>query len=189
VTGDVAERMAAKDQILDVINTWSRAISRRDWDLLRTCYHVDGMDFHGSVDTGVDGFVEWLTAYHEHISQAIFFNTNSIVEFVDSDHAFVETNVLGLQRYTTAARDARAQFLGPDAAEVELNVQFCGRYLDTFERRAGEWRILVRRTVYETVEGSEARGPLPAEGSGLVVARRDADDPLWQARSQAGLKR
>jgi hypothetical protein len=183
------EQLVAKDEIIDVINTWSRAISRRDWKLLRACYHVDGLDFHGSVDTDVEGFVAWLVDYHQHISQAIFYNTNTIVEFLDADHAFVETNVLGLQRYTAAAHEARTQFLGPDAPEVELVVQFCGRYLDTFERRDGDWRIAVRRTVYETVDGAEAAGPLPVAGGGLAVASRGADDPLWLARTDAGLGR
>lgn len=179
----------AKDEIVDVINRWSRAISRQNWDLLRSCYHPDGVDHHGAVDAGVDAFIEWLQGYHRHISQAIFFNTNSLLEFAGPEKAFVETNVLGLQRYTTAAQEARAQFLGEAAAEreVELTVQFCGRYLDTFTHRDGQWRIEVRRTVYETVDGAEARGPLPTDADGLVAARPDAHDPLWSARGEAGI--
>jgi hypothetical protein len=188
-TEETIRRLIDRQEITDVINLWSRGAQRKDWDLLRSCYHDDGLDLHGSIDGNVDEFVEWMKGYHATITQVMFCNTNTIIEFVDDDHAFVETNCIGFQRYTRDAQDARVAFLGPEYAdkEVEIDMFFAGRYLDQFDRRDGKWRIAKRVVVYEKAEPTEARGPLPGPESGLIVQTRGDDDPLFTERAEAGL--
>lgn len=189
-TAEELQRLVDKDQITDVLYQWSRGVERKDWDLVRACYTEDARDEHGSVNSNVDDFISWMRAYHTHIEHAVFNSTNILIEFIDADRAFVETHGTSMQRYSSAARDARVTFLGDEwrDKEVPVRVHFAGRKLDEFTRRDGKWRIAKRRQVYEMVDARPAEPGL-AMGEDFLVFRRDADDPLYAARVDAGLNR
>lgn len=184
-------RLRDREEIRRLFFVWSEAAGRCDWETFRNCYHEDAVveaAWHRDIATR-DEFVDWMKVYHSEIQQTIFFNTNVLIEFTGQDLAFAESHALALQRYTADARDARIGFLGPEYAhrEVETDVFFTGRYLDQVERRDGTWRLLRRETVFETIQGSEARVALPHRSSGMVVSERDREDPLWAARDRLGL--
>jgi hypothetical protein len=73
---------------------------------------------------------------------------------------------------------------GPDARELII----WGRYLDHYERRAGEWKFLKRQLVFDhgTIK------PVDAEGMAVLSADAqngtdDAQDPSWAMALLKGL--
>ncbi|MGW6332978.1 nuclear transport factor 2 family protein [Nocardia rhamnosiphila] len=182
--------LTSKEEIRDVIYQWSRGVARKDWVLVRSCYTDDAVDNHGSVNGGVDGFIEWMESYHSTIEEVIFYSTNILIEFVDVDTAFVESHGISFQRHSAAAKEARVTFLGPDWADknVPIAIDFAGRKLDTFVRRDGVWRIAARNQVYESINARVA-GPAKIDAPDFRVSRRDPQDALFDARVAAGLSR
>jgi len=187
-TTEELRRLVDKDRVTDVLMQWNRGVERKDWDLVRACYTEDARDEHGSVNSNVHDFVEWMKSYHAHIEHVVFNATNILIEFADDDHAFVESHGTSMQRYGPEARDARVTFLGEEWADraTAVRVQFAGRKLDQFVRRDRTWRIANRRQVYGMVDARPAEPALALSGN-FLVSRRDQTDPLYQARIDAGL--
>ncbi len=62
-----------KQEIEEVVLRYCRGIDRRDFDLVRACYHPDARDHHGSFDGTVEEFVAWvdgLTARYRCLREA-----------------------------------------------------------------------------------------------------------------------
>jgi hypothetical protein len=124
---------ADKMELLELLHRYCRAIDRRDYDLLRTVYHLDGIDDHGGLYSGSaedfivkavpQGLAPYAITTHQ-IMNATF--------KVDGDRAEGESSVLC------------AHISKDDPLD---NTIVSGRYLDKFERRNGEWRILHRKTM------------------------------------------
>src|SRR5437667_429045 len=47
-----------KSEINEVVTRYCRGVDRRDWELVRSCYHPDAIDDHGRFVGGPDEFVE-----------------------------------------------------------------------------------------------------------------------------------
>ena len=62
---------------------------------------------------------------------------------------------------------------------------FGGRYLDVFERRAGEWRIARRRVIMDYFQRQPASSDLGVFGSLEITGGHSPADPLydWYRRS------
>ena len=57
MASDLDPRLAGlldKQEIEEVVLRYCRGIDRRDFDLVRSCYHPDARDRHGSFDGTVD---------------------------------------------------------------------------------------------------------------------------------------
>ena len=69
---------------------------------------------------------------------------------------------------------------------VNLKLQTYGRWIDRFERRNGEWRVIDRKGVYERVD----EHPLPAgpwlRFGSLTDAPRDKTDPSYAIFDRSG---
>ena len=74
-----------------------------------------------------------------------------------------------------------------DAQGQPLETFLCGRYVDRFERRAGEWRVAARTVVYDWVRQT----PLPAISDAELfgvrqpTGGRQPNDPLYELLRQA----
>jgi len=134
------EELLAKQQIMDAMARYARGIDRRDEALVRSAYHEDSIDHHGfgndstgwglaaKVRTDGTGFpVEWESTMHVLGQHYIEVEGDTAV----SEVYFVSTSWL---------RD-------PEGMPWRLVSQ--GRYLDRWERREGEFRILERTVVYD----------------------------------------
>lgn len=177
-------------EIQQVLYRYARGVDRRDWDLVRSTYHPDGYDDHGNYKGGIDGFIESLTKRHATVEQSMHVLANCLIEFAGADRALVETYFSTYQRLSPAAGESRRIYLRgqPIRDDEAVEGTVYGRYVDVFERRAGEWRVLRRTVVFEVYKGS----PAPA-GGGMperwTRASRDGDDPVEQARRELGLGR
>ena len=133
------EALLDREAIRAVIIDFARAVDRRDWDLLRSCFHPDGRDDHGVFAGDAGEYVEWVAAnLPQFAERTMHFVGNVIVELEGPDVARSEAYVVGYHRYTRED-GIRADWIA------------AGRYLDRFEKRGGAWKIAARQMIWEWV--------------------------------------
>ena len=132
---DALERLVVEAEIRRVVLRYCRGIDRMDRELVRSCYHHDARDVHGSFDGGVDEFLDWVWRLLARYDATAHYVANQLVELdaEDADRAGVETYGVAVHRAASG--------------EPHLNLTTGFRYLDRFERRDGEWRIAHRVAV------------------------------------------
>lgn len=160
------QEMLDKQDIHDALLRYCRSIDRCDPDLLRTVYHPDATDDHGTFVGGVDAFVEWvMQGLHEQFIVTTHALSNVLIE-VDGDTAHAESYV---NSFHLGERDGQM-----------YEFTFCGRYVDRFERRQGEWKIANRVTVFDW----ESTRPAPVDqwlpdGAFPHTGKRSREDPVY----------
>lgn len=181
-------RIEDRLEIQALVYRWCRSLDRRDWDLMRSCFHPDGHDDHGMFVGGVEDMIAWLKERHAEIRQSMHQAGNMLIEFAGPDRAVVETYVIAEQHYPESARAARIAMLGEEAGALkgEVVTRGSGRYVDIVERRDGVWRVLRRTVVYETLSAHVAP-ELPKINPSFVVQRRDKEDAIYRALREEGL--
>jgi hypothetical protein len=150
-------------EIHDVVLRYCRGVDRLDLELVRGCYHPDGVDHHTGFDGPVDEYLPWVSEALRRFAGTMHIIGNHYVE-LDGDRARSET-------YGTAVH------WGEPADDPRRNFTSGFRYVDRMERRAGRWAIAERWAVREWTR-SDAGRHLAREGAG-PVGRRDRDDPLY----------
>jgi ketosteroid isomerase-like protein len=164
-TDDLLRDLLDERQIRSLIYRYCRAIDRRQYDDLRSCYHPDATDHHGDFYGSVEEFVAYCAQGLDSFERTLHFIGNLEIE-VHGDTARSEAYVLALARL--AASDGKR----------ERDNTVALRYLDDLERRDGQWRILRRVCVYEWTRTDEV-----PEGWGLPAnflrGRRDASDLIF----------
>ena len=158
---DALARLADRVQIEEALARYCRGVDRCDEAALRSAYHDDATDDHGTFTGLAWEFAAWAVRGARrswHSSHHTVHNV--IVEWTGQDRAEVESYVLAFNR--------RAGEGGP----VEV---FAGRYLDRFERRAGEWRIAQRVALRDVDTLLDHRGWAGRIPQGC----RLPDDPLY----------
>jgi len=158
-------RLLDKQEIQEVVYTYCRGIDRRDLDLVRSCYHSDATDEHGSFSGTVDAFLEWVDGLLARYRWTMHLVGNVLIEFPgDEDVAASESYGVSLHR--------------SDETAPYLNLATGFRYLDRFERRGGPWKIAERIAV------SEWSIRIPPETwwefpDSLRTGQRDGSDALY----------
>ncbi|MCW5770112.1 MAG: nuclear transport factor 2 family protein [Rhodospirillaceae bacterium] len=166
------EELEARTEIEDCLKRFARAVDRQDWALARTLYHDGAFDDHGFFKGAPDPLLATVAKMHEHQDHSMHFNTNVLIEFQAKDRAFVETYVLVLQRYTAKAE-------GVEAGSHGKRVFASARYLDRFEKRNGEWRVVHRTLVFGDMESAPMAAPLRFP-PGFVEQKHGMDDVLYR---------
>jgi len=123
---------------MHVMARYCRGVDRGDKELIKSAYHADGRDERGAAkgppadfaNEVVDRMDKSGTVGQHHI-------TNVYLE-IDGDRAIGETYFMALVPETGAS----------------LRYSF-GRYLDTFERRNGAWKIKERKVVLDFIPTDE----------------------------------
>jgi hypothetical protein len=161
---DATERLLAEAEIARVVARYCRAIDRMDEELLRSCYHPDATDEHGSFVGGVDEYVTWVWRLLTRYRSTMHLVANQLVELDGPGTARSET-------YGIA-------FHHGDADDPTLNLTTGFRFVDRFDEIDGRWAISRRVSVTEwtrTNDPSTWWEPPPT----LRVGRRDRDDPAY----------
>jgi hypothetical protein len=186
------QRLIDQQEIERVLKIYCRAIDRLDVDLLKSVYHPDGTDDHGSFSGNAQEFaVQIMANLRESILDGMHTVTHSVID-VEGEFATSESYYWAYQR-CPGGRGKVSAFFGESYARAVaeqglLDTEhdfFCGgRYIDLFEKRAGQWRILRRKITNEwnvvqpsrriTSEGHIAAYNLPG--------RRDKGDPVYLNR-------
>ena len=80
-----------KQEIEEVVLRYCRGIDRRDFDLVRSCYHSDAQDHHGSFDGTVDEFVTWVDGLTSRYRWTTHLVGNVLIDLADDGVAACET--------------------------------------------------------------------------------------------------
>lgn len=124
-----------KAAIREVLWRYCRGVDRRDADIVTSCYHPDAYDDHmGNIYSGEtvgQGLVDWM--YEVMVKTSHNITTNNIQ---------VHGDTAGSESYTTSVHIMK----GDVENRTLLSV---ARYVDRFERRADEWKIINRLVVTE----------------------------------------
>jgi hypothetical protein len=134
-------RWLDRQEILDVLARYARAVDRRDWDLLRTCYHPGALDHHTGYDGDVEGFVDFVATVMPETLVTHHAIGQQYVE-IDGDAARCESYATNVHRHLDA----------PDRDYTSG----C-RYVDRMERRDGRWRIAERFAVRDWTRSDAGR--------------------------------
>jgi SnoaL-like domain len=153
-----------RQDILDCILREARGRDRQDVDLIASCYWEDGFDEHGPVVTPAPEYPERANAGHRAGFSATSHNiTNHSCEIAD-DTAWCESYCIG-------------GLLSPDGKTCKIAPS---RYIDQLERRNGEWRITLRRTVIDMVAEGDASWLASPALMGFLKGLWSKDDPSYQ---------
>lgn len=156
-----------REMIRDCLYRYCRGIDRADEACLRAAYWPDGTDRHGPYQGSASGFIDWAMATLPTIERGIHQIHNILID-LRGDVAKVESCFTALQRQP-----------GRDGALAEVHM--AGRYLDRFEKRGDEWRIVDRTVVFDLVNETPAEpGDVAARfGRRQPAGGRWPDDPLY----------
>lgn len=134
---DALQKLIDKDAIRDLVLSYSRAIDRKDIELLRDLYTEDATDTHGdSFDGTAADYCKFIEAAMPHMPYAGHHICNHLID-VDGDIANGE--VYALAYHLVPNRDGSRE---EDFMAV--------RYIDNYRRCAdGKWRFSKRVVTYD----------------------------------------
>lgn len=147
--GELADREA----IRDCLYRYCRGIDRADEAALRSAYWPDATDRHGPYQGTATGFIEWAMGRLSQGRRNVHMVGNIAIE-LNGAVAAVESYFLAMQADHTPEGTARDTLL-------------CGRYVDRFERRDGEWRVAARVVSYDWMQQSAGATGTEAERFGV----------------------
>ena len=153
--------MNDKQAIRDALFLYCRGMDRLDRDLLRKvladdCHSI----YHGMFEGPTDEVIEWSIRANEELLARSHQLTNMLIE-VDGDSASSE-----------AYGSITVWTQPPDVTEV----WYRNRYLDRWEKRNGQWKIVYREHILDmmSVDG------VPCLDPDYSISRSDADDPSYK---------
>jgi hypothetical protein len=150
-----------RQDILDCVNRYGRGLDRLDAGLIESAYHPDAIDNHGPFVGSVPEFVPFAIEVEGQLKWTHHGISSHNCE-VDGDRAHAESYVHWF-------------VLMPDGKTVGAGG---GRYLDKLERRAGVWRITLRRLMMDWSFEVPYSGWLGPDWDD-VKGSRDASDPSY----------
>jgi SnoaL-like domain len=133
---DRLQHLCDEQEIHHLLLRYARGIDRRDLELVRSCYHPDATDQHGSYNGDVEGFIAHLARNRGTFERTMHFLGNQLIE-LKGDSAHAETYCVAFHR--------RAATASAPAADVYLWL----RYIDRLERRDGTWKIAHRVCAFD----------------------------------------
>lgn len=182
--------LVARRDIYAVLTRYCRALDRADLALMETVYWPDGLDIHGIYSGNAGEFVPYII---REIRNFFVMGTHCLLNVsieVDGDRASSESYLYSPcqvrpEMVSGIFGDRYAELcagLGLDPAREQFVMT--GRYLDRFERRAGEWRISQRQVVMDWNDNGPSGQILDA---GMFASLRPLgawgqDDPVYRLR-------
>ena len=162
----------AMQEIRDVILRYCRGIDRMVPEIVRSCYHPDATDEHGSFSGNVDEFITWVFRVVARYSMSMHFIGNVLVDFADTPEGAVAPTLARAESYGISHHRTQG-------GEPRANLIIGFRYIDRFERRAGNgWRIASRVATTEWVRVDDAANQWPIP-EGMRTGRRDGTDLVF----------
>jgi hypothetical protein len=152
---DVADR----DEIRQALMRYCRGVDRGDEALINSAFHPGAIDDHGQPRPATELARSVAHGYH---SQLMHFTGNVLIE-LDGDSASVESYFIS--------------FSPQEVGGTTCTRTRAGRYLDRFERRNGEWKIVHRMVVDEWARLDELKQT--PDGVGIHRGVRGPDDPIY----------
>ena len=172
-SGDIAD-LVVKARIRDVLLRYCRGIDRLDLELVRSCYHADATDEHGTFVGTRDEYVDWVGGVLTRFTGTMHTVSNQLIELGRGDGGDADADTARCETYGVAYHWGDP----PDDHRRNFTTGF--RYVDRFARRDGEWRIARRVAVREWTQivTAEQQWLIPPERDGRR-GRRDRDDAVY----------
>ncbi len=174
------ELLWARQQIADKLFSYCRACDRLDEELMASLFWPDATAHHGPYRGSAEDFWRGALSFLGRIEAALHYASNVLIR-VEGDFAHQEALFTAWHRVAAGPIPggevlAESAFSRHDESRAEDAV-FCGRYINWFERRDGEWRIKrhICFTEWEYWMPASERSPAMAR----TLARRDRSDPVY----------
>jgi ketosteroid isomerase-like protein len=132
-TSQILAEIADREAIKECLYRYSRGVDRLDADMVRSAYWPDCVDNHMGFEGNAEEFIAWSFPIMSQMDQSQHMISNVLIA-IHGDTADVESYFYGFHRINT-----------PDGGKND--VIGAGRYLDNFEKRGDEWRIMRRLVV------------------------------------------
>lgn len=163
------DALESRQAITEVLYRYARGWDRRDPEAVKTCFWPDAQHRHGVYDGSSADFLAFGLQRTAHIKAARHTVSNVMIE-LDGDRALSECLFAAIHHRPS------------EAGDEEYFVE--GRFVDLFERRGGEWRIVRRQGVNE-FERVQPRRPQPMDDLPAAVrGKRGPDDPLYLLQAE-----
>ena len=153
-------------EVKAVAHRFARGLDRCDRQIIESCFHKDGMDDHGFFKGSATEFCDWVMIELEKftISQHLITTQNAEM---NGNSAMCESYFYAYHLMSTPNGDK--------------DVIAAGRYLDTMEKRDGEWKITLRQATFDWNKITDA-APLPApENDPRTVGTNSKEDASYAA--------
>jgi len=156
------DQLLAIEACREAARRYSYGGDRLDVEVMKSAYWPDATDDHGVFVGNAWEFCDRVVGSHDRWTWTAHTIANHRVDFDDDDHARGEI-------YITATLF--------ESADRRLST-FHGRYLDTYERRDGEWRISHRVCVHHGDYVQVVSDPMGLDSS--VFRQHSFDRPANQ---------
>ncbi len=158
-----------REAIREVIHRYCHAVDRCDLEELKGCYHADGYDDHGFFAGNAHEFADYVIPVLEQIDSSCHSISNTRIK--------IKGNQAACGSYWSVIHRLRHE-----AGFADFWHQ--GRYLDVFEKRGGEWKILHRVIVGDFdrwIETIDLRAQMEDSPNATLAGCRGDKDPgnLW----------
>jgi hypothetical protein len=155
------QELLDKQSITEVIYRYARSMDRLDRDLGRSVFWPEATaDYHQQMYQGTGyGFVDMVMEAHPNYTAHSHQFSNILIS-VDGDTATSETY-----------GDVTLRRLDEDGRCIDS--RNLGRYVDRWEKRGGEWRIIERTYLHDFDQSG------PSAGDFLTIGRRDRLDASY----------
>jgi SnoaL-like domain len=159
------EDLLDKQAITEVLYRYCRGCDRAEEAAIRSCFHPASLHRHGGFEGTSADFAALAMRIILATRMTKHLLTNVLIE-LNGEHALSESHYLAYHRQVDSKTGAERDYFSG------------GRYLDRFERRAGEWKIAQRVGLidFERHEAPDPQGRLPQS----QLSQRFPDDELYR---------
>ena len=173
-TRSLEERLDAvesRQAITEVLYRYARGWDRRDVEAVQSCFWPESTHRHGVFEGLSADFISFGLERTAHIKGARHAVSNVMIELA-GDRALTECYFAAIHHRPAA----------DGAGDEEYFLE--GRFVDLFERRDGEWRIIARRGLNEYERVQPRRGTVMDELPAAARGRRKPDDALYVLQAE-----
>jgi hypothetical protein len=135
-----------REEIKAIPHRFARGLDRCDRSLIESCFHPEGVDDHGFFKAGATEFCDWVMG--------------ELTKFDASQHIIATQNV-EVSGSKAACESYFVAFHVMQTPEGSKELIVAGRYLDEMEKHDGEWKIKLRKCVFDWNRMTEA-SPAPS---------------------------
>tara|TARA_R110002094_G_scaffold119031_2_gene114253 strand:+ start:3656 stop:4201 length:546 start_codon:yes stop_codon:yes gene_type:complete len=164
-------RLADEHAIREIIHMHCRGVDRADEAALKSCYWPEASVSYGAEPAAAHAFCEDLVEAIQGFAQTHHVVSNIVVDFPDESEPAMAT----VESYLVAFHYLE----DPQGQDSEMT--YLGRYLDRFEKRDDQWKIMQRTPVMSWSQNAatthDAEHPALAA---LTRAGRFPEDPVYK---------
>jgi hypothetical protein len=166
----IIEELADREAIRECLYRYARGVDRLDADMVRSAYWPDATDTHLGFKGNAEQFIAWAFPIMKTMDQTMH-TVGNVLMRIEGSRADVESYFHGYHRVNMEGR--------------KVDVIGSGRYLDRFERRGTEWRIIERLVMTDWFReypdsADWSKGLL---GQRIDIGGRYPDDPSYSLLS------